>query len=73
MTDNRQIHDHDEIDLLLPWYVNDTLDATEHDRVAKHVVSCAKCQESVSLLTDVQAAVVTNKATPIVPQPRVND
>jgi len=73
MTDNRQIHDHDAIDLLLPWYVNDTLDATEHDRVAKHLATCGECQESVSLLTDVQAAVVTNKATPMVPQPRVNE
>ena len=73
MTKNTHIHDHDEIDLLLPWYVNDTLDPAEHDRVANHVVACAECQESAALLAEVQAAVVRNKATPIVPQPQVND
>ena len=73
MTDFRQTHDHDEIDLLLPWYVNDTLDPAEHERVANHVATCKECQESVSLLTDVQAAVARNEATPLVPQPRVDE
>ena len=73
MTDNRQLHNHDEIDLLLPWYVNDTLERAEHDRITEHVATCAECQESVSLLAEVQAAVVRNKATPMVPQPRVNE
>lgn len=73
MAENMQMHDHDGIDLLLPWYVNDTLEPAEHDRVAKHVITCAICQESASLLSEVQSAVVRNKATPIVPQPRVND
>lgn len=73
MNDMSQTLDHDEIDLLLPWYVNDTLGSAEHDRVADHVASCTECQESVALLTDVRAAVVRNKATPIVPQPRVNE
>jgi len=73
MTDNRHMHNHDEIDLLLPWYVNETLDTAEHARVAEHVANCAECQESVSLLAEVQAAVVRNVATPIVPQPRVNE
>ena len=72
MTDNRQPYDHDAIDLLLPWYVNDTLNPDEHERVSKHVVTCAECRENVSLLAKVQAAVVRNKATPIVPQPRVD-
>ena len=67
MSDNKQLHDHDEIDLLLPWYVNDTLEPAEHDRVARHVAICAECQESVSLLAEIQTAVVRNKATPIVP------
>ena len=70
--DMRRLHDHDEIDLLLAWYVNDTLEPAERDRVAEHVADCAACQESVALLTEVQAAVLRNKATPIVPQPRVN-
>lgn len=67
------IREHEEIDLLLPWYVNETLDPGEHDRVALHVASCIECQETVSTLTEMQAAVVKNKATPIVPRPRVDD
>ncbi len=73
MSDNRQLHDHEEINLLLPWYVNDTLEPAEHDRVTRHVNACAECRESVSLLAEIQAAVVRNKATPIVPQPRIDE
>jgi hypothetical protein len=73
MTDNRQMHDHDEIDLLLPWYVNGTLQPAEHDRVTRHLTTCAECRESVSLLAEIQTAVVRDKATPIVPQPRVDE
>ena len=73
MSDNWQLHDHDEIDLLIPWYVNDTLEPAEHDRVTRHVTTCAECRESVSLLAEIQTAVVRNKATPIVPQPRIDE
>ena len=73
MSNNRQLHDHEEIDLLLPWYVNHTLEPAEHDRVTRHVTTCAECRESVSLLAEIQAAVVRNKATPIVPQPRIDE
>ncbi len=73
MNDNRLMHEHEQVDLLLPWYVNDTLDPAEHDRVAMHVATCPQCQESIVLLDEVQAAVVRNKATPIVPRPRVNE
>ena len=73
MSDKRQLHDHDEIDLLLPWYVNHTLEPAEHDRVTRHMNACAECRESVSLLTEIQTAVVRNKATPIVPQPRIDE
>jgi len=73
MSNNRQLHDHGEINLLLPWYVNDTLEPAEHDRVTRHVTTCAECRKSVSLLTEIQTAVVRNKATPIVPQPRIDE
>ncbi len=73
MSNSRQTHDHDEIDLLLPCDVNDTLEPAEHDRVARHVATCAECRESVSLLAEIQSAVVRNKATPIVPQPRIDE
>jgi len=70
MTVSAQLHD--EINLLLPWYVNESLGPIEHDRVTKHMAGCTACQENAALLVAVQAAVVRNKATPIVPQPPVN-
>lgn len=73
MNDLKHKQVHEEIDLLLPWYVNETLDPVEHERVAKHVESCPDCKASVALLSEVQAAVARDKATPIVPRPRVND
>ena len=73
MIDERYTHDHHEIDLLLPWYVNQTLDRREHERIARHVATCNACRESVSLLEEVQQTVIRNKSTPIVPQPRVDD
>lgn len=73
MTENSQMQDHDEIDLLLAWFVNETLDPFEQDRVVAHLTTCSICRDSVALLTDVQAAVIRHKATPIVPQPRVNE
>ncbi len=73
MTDMSLNFDHHDIDLLLPWYVNGTLDSVEQDRVANHVAVCAICRDSVSLLTGVQSAVANNIATPILPKPRVDE
>lgn len=73
MADENHTQAHQEIDLLLPWYVNDTLEPGEHDRVAKHVASCAACRQNVAMLAEVRESVVRNKATPIVPRPRVDD
>lgn len=73
MIDQHHSRDHDEIDLLLPWYVNQSLDPEEHDRVREHVAICAECQQNVSLLADVQNTVLSNKSTPIMPAPRIND
>ena len=73
MVENMQDCDHDEIDLLLPWFVNGTLEPAEHDRVAAHLVNCELCRESIALLSELQSAVVRNKATPIVPSPRIDN
>lgn len=73
MTDTRRRQEHEEIDLLLPWYVNETLGPAERDRVAGHIASCSECRESVAQLRAVQALVARDKATPIVPRPRVNE
>jgi len=33
----------DDIQAVLPWYVNQTLDADEHERIAAHLEACNEC------------------------------
>jgi len=72
MHDQVKKYGHDDVDLLLPWYVNGTLGTVEYECVQSHVADCARCQESVSLLEKVQAGVQHGSATPIV-QSRFDD
>ncbi len=65
--------DHDEVDLLLPWFVNNTLAGAQRQHVQLHVESCTTCQESVALLQAMQSAAQTDTAVPMVPLPRMND
>ena len=59
--------EHEEVDLLLPWFVNETLDETERERVAAHIERCAECQESLGVLQSMQAVAESDAAVPIVP------
>jgi len=65
--------DHDEVDLLLPWFVNDTLADAERQHVQRHVETCSACQDSVAVLQKIQDAAQTDSAVPMVPSPRMND
>jgi hypothetical protein len=44
-----RLHDdsHWELQRLLPWYVTDRLDPTEHARVEAHLAGCEECREEV--------------------------
>jgi hypothetical protein len=46
-----------EVDLLLPWLVNDTLAGEERRRVDVHVADCAICQRTVVALRQVSDAI----------------
>lgn len=70
MGEKMQMDEHELIDRLLPWFVNNTLDAGEHHRVRRHLDTCAACQANVSLLSTVQSTVRHEIATPMVPLPR---
>jgi len=49
--------DHEAIQALLPWFVNNTLDADKQAKIAGHVQFCQECQREVSFLTSVNETV----------------
>lgn len=52
MSRNRQSDnsaEHHEVSSLIPWNVNDTLDAHEQQRVDVHVAACAVCREDLAV------------------------
>jgi len=73
MSDKLQNLEHDEIALLLPWFVNNSLGPGERARVNRHLADCGACQENVLVLSTVQTTLQHHVATPIVPEPRVGD
>lgn len=40
--------EHQQVQLLLPWYVTGRLEALEHARVEAHLAGCAECQADVA-------------------------
>lgn len=63
-TDSR----HQEIDELLPWYANGTLEGDERLRVERHLAVCEPCRNEMALLRDLGAtAAALVQATPPVP------
>jgi hypothetical protein len=58
MTPNIDQHtdEHDEIVLLLPWYVNQTLEPAEQARVKAHVRSCLECRRELQNLGQLEQA-----------------
>jgi len=38
---------HEEYQLLVPWFVNGTLDASEMDRFSAHMAACTSCRQQV--------------------------
>ncbi|MDH3350113.1 MAG: zf-HC2 domain-containing protein [Gammaproteobacteria bacterium] len=65
--------DHDEVELLLPWFVNDTLARAERQQVQRHLEVCTTCQDSIAVLQKMQDAARTDAAIPMVPSPRIDD
>lgn len=42
---------------LLPWYVNGTLDKTDHSQIEQHLAQCQQCQEEVAYLQQLRAQI----------------
>jgi hypothetical protein len=62
--------DHESIDGLLPWFVNNTLSPAEYERVRHHLDGCEECRANVALLSVVKSTVRRATTTPLVPPPR---
>jgi hypothetical protein len=69
MIEQRRPTRHEQVSLLLPWFVNDTLATAEHELVRRHLANCRECRNDVALLSSVQSAVAKSSPTPIVPGP----
>lgn len=67
MTENTCSNEHEQANLLLPWFVNKTLDGTEMELVRRHISVCKDCQEDVSLLASVQSSMAKSSPSPILP------
>ena len=55
---------HKVADVLLPWFVNGTLDEEELAFVRQHVSECARCQREVEWLRGLRAACADGEAVP---------
>jgi hypothetical protein len=56
--DNRLEGDpHQAIFELIPWYVNDTLENGERERVAQHIAECPACAEEIARCRTIAAVV----------------
>jgi anti-sigma factor RsiW len=55
---------HREVDELLPWFVNGTLEGRELAAVEQHVRECARCRREVALLQRLQAVCAIDVPAP---------
>lgn len=61
----------EEIELLLPWFVNDTLTEAERQKVKSYLATSPECRAIVDELRQIKAGVGRPGVTPIVPEPNV--
>jgi len=55
MTDTKLSHE--EVSLVLPWYLNGTLEGEELDAVKSHIAECSKCAHEAEELTFIKSVV----------------
>jgi anti-sigma factor RsiW len=70
MSDNHPLENasiHEEITLLLPWYVNGTLDDLSRERLEAHVDACPACRNDLSLEQRIFATIDGETAIDYVP------
>ena len=55
---------HKVVDVLLPWFVNGTLEGDELALVQRHLGECPRCQQEVEWLRELHAACIAGEAMP---------
>ena len=55
---------HKVADVLLPWFVNGTLEGDELAFVQQHLSECVRCQREVEWLRDLRAACADGESAP---------
>ena len=55
---------HKVVDVLLPWFVNGTLEGEELALVQLHLGECPRCQQEVEWLRELHAACIAGEAMP---------
>lgn len=70
MNQHAEHPDHEAVSQLLPWYVNQTLNANERAAVAQHLDGCEECRKDVELLASMRDTVQSQVPAPIVPRPK---
>jgi hypothetical protein len=70
MTHNHRIEnsaEHHEVSALIPWYVNETLQERDRQRVEAHVGVCAVCREDLTAQQRICAAIEARPAIDYMP------
>lgn len=71
MNDTIENCSQENLELLLPWYINGTLDSDEHAAVREHLQGCPVCRDGVALLEQMQNAATSESPAPMVPRQNV--
>ncbi len=60
---------HEEVRELLPWFVNDSLDDVEHERVDAHARSCVICRRELQELRQMRTSIRQQSEDAPIPEP----
>lgn len=55
------VNTHRDVQALMPWWVNGSLEGSEFSKVADHLTTCAACAREAASLKQMQAAIQSDK------------
>jgi Putative zinc-finger len=69
---NEAATEHQAVSLLIPWYVNDTLEDGERSRVEEHLTGCAACRNDLALEQRIYQGVSAGSSVEYMPAASLN-